>query len=114
MPGQPHSVNSREVNMSRQIKAYQDVCKGSLIETKFNGTAVVLNYAGCNLVTVEFLNTGYVTTTNTKQIRCGNIKDPLAKSVYGIGYVGVGDYERKHNRKSTPAYTAWDVKKVLR
>lgn len=94
--------------MTRPIKAYKDVSSGSLIETKHSGAAVVIDYAGCNLVTIKFISTGYVTVTNTKQIRSGNIKDPLLRSVYGVGYIGVGSHKRKHLRRSTPAYTAWE------
>lgn len=37
----------------------------------------------------------------------GQIRCPYEKSVYGIGYLGEGDYKSKENGKNTKIYDAW-------
>ena len=37
----------------------------------------------------------------------GNIKCPYEKSVYGIGYLGEGEYKTKENGKPTRVYDTW-------
>ena len=71
------------------------------------GDFKVIEYNGCMSVLVEFINTGYVTTTRTDHIINGNVKDYLQPSVCGIGYIGVGDYKAKVNGKIGKAYNTW-------
>ena len=46
---------------------------------------------------------GYKTTTNITVIKKGNIKNPYHKSVFGVGYFGVGDYKGGNEK----CYRTW-------
>jgi hypothetical protein len=37
----------------------------------------------------------------------GNIKCPYEPNVYGVGYIGEGEYKSKENGKSTKVYSTW-------
>lgn len=38
----------------------------------------------------------------------GYVKNPNHKSVYGVGYLGIGEYSTCENYKRTPAYKTWN------
>lgn len=40
-------------------------------------------------------------------IKKGEVKNPYHKSVYGIGYLGIGEFHTKTNGKSTKCYNIW-------
>lgn len=42
-----------------------------------------------------------------RHIKNGYIKNPLHKTVYNIGYMGVGDYVTVINKKKTRVYLSW-------
>lgn len=58
-------------------------------------------------VTIQFDNTGNTLVCSGKEVKKGAVKNPLAKSVYGIGCFGVGPYKAKVNNKFTPEYQLW-------
>lgn len=70
------------------------------------GDFKVIKYNSYMSVLVEFINTGYVTTTRTEHIINGSVKDKLYPSVCGIGCIGVGDHGVKSNGK-TGKYNTW-------
>lgn len=45
--------------------------------------------------------------TTYQKFKNGNIKCPYEKSVFGIGYVGEGEYKCKENEKQTRVYDTW-------
>jgi len=71
------------------------------------GQFKVLNYINCNSVEIQFLDTGHITTTYAGQIRSGAVKDKLAPSVYGVGFIGEGDHKPSVNGKDTKTYITW-------
>src|SRR5699024_9566144 len=50
---------------------------------------------------------GYSLTTYWSLIKSNKVKSPYDKSIYGIGYIGEGDYTPTSNRKKTLAYEYW-------
>lgn len=50
---------------------------------------------------------GYQTLTRTHQLRQGSFKNPFTPSVYGVGYLGIGDYEPSNEGGRTVQYDAW-------
>lgn len=42
-----------------------------------------------------------------KSIKAGRIKNPYHASVYGVGYIGIGEYEVAINRVAVPRYNCW-------
>lgn len=51
---------------------------------------------------IKFINTGYETIAQATNIFNGNVKDPYAPSVYGVGYIG-----NIKNPSSYPEYALW-------
>lgn len=45
--------------------------------------------------------------TSYQMFKKGNVRNPYDKTVYGVGYLGVGKYKANVNRKPTKAYTTW-------
>lgn len=68
----------------------------------------IIEYNDANDIWVEFqddykgrVHTGY------KNFKKGNVKNPFHLSLYGIGYLGQGEYKVSIKRKVTKAYTTW-------
>lgn len=76
---------------------------GDKFQTK-NGICVVVDYVNSKNVTVEFLETGYITTTRSEHLREGKVKDYLYPSVFGIGFIGTGEYSLKSHES---IYYTW-------
>ena len=61
---------------------------GKKFKTNNYGEVVIIRYNGSNSVEVQFINTGYETTTTIMQIKKGTVKDRTVPSIYGVGVVG--------------------------
>ncbi len=70
------------------------------------GKYEVVQYTSWDNVTVRFLDTGYEFTTQMTHVRMGNVKDRLAKTCHGVGYMGAGPYRAK-NSKGYNCYSCW-------
>ena len=55
---------------------------GDTFQTKFNGEIQIIRYGNKYDVDVEFIQTGYISTTDATNIRRGTLKDPLYPRVY--------------------------------
>ncbi|CAM0108522.1 HNH endonuclease [Vibrio phage PS15B-6] len=82
---------------------------GDIYETKAHGTLEIMEYRGAFDVSVRFIDTGYEVTTSAGNIRQGCIKDKLVRTVYGIGYFGVGEHRSTKNKRPNYAYKAWQA-----
>jgi len=71
------------------------------------GDFKVLNYINSRSIEIEFFNTGYKTKVEAVQIRRGEVKDKLSPTVYGVGFMGDGDYKSKVKGKDTKLYQTW-------
>lgn len=84
-----------------------DMLPGMTHQTNNCGMLTVLKYAGSRAVTVMFANPEYETTTTASNIRNGTVKNRLAPSVYGVGFLGVGPHKSKHSGVKTASYSCW-------
>ncbi|AUR96770.1 hypothetical protein NVP1232O_36 [Vibrio phage 1.232.O._10N.261.51.E11] len=80
---------------------------GRIYPTNNCGKLEITKYINTKNVEVEFLTTGYKTTSQMINIKNGCVKDPLCRSVFGIGFVGVGEFNVSVNREQTKAYRCW-------
>ena len=81
---------------------------GEVSYTKYGTPAIIIEYRGRNDITIKFLdNHEYVTNTTYHKFKNKNMKNPYDKTVYGIGYIGVGKYKTKENGKNTKVYNCW-------
>lgn len=69
----------------------KDLKNGSKHMTTQCGYITVLRYENAKSVTIRFDNTGHVKTVKACVIRTGNIQDPLARTLCGIGFFGIGE-----------------------
>lgn len=66
----------------------------------------VVSYDGVRNVTIEFEN-GYSVNTNMSNVKRGSIKNPYHRNTFGVGFLGIGEYECYKNNKFTNAYKIW-------
>lgn len=77
---------------------------GTRISSKSFGDFVILEELPDGKVLLQFVNTGYEVAVSRDKMRARAIKDLLAPTVYGRGFIGSG----KHNNKTSPkAYKRW-------
>ena len=81
---------------------------GDRFESNNFGWFEVVEYNSYNNITVEFIETGYVTNIGGVSIRRGSVKDRLYPSVHGVGFIGEGKYKPSIDRKHTKAYACWE------
>lgn len=82
-----------------------DVSK--IYESNNSGKFKVISYINARKVEVEFIDTGYRRFSEAKDIKNGEVKDRLAPSVLGIGYLGDGEYKSGVSSKINKAYYVW-------
>lgn len=92
-------------------KEYAKVANERLGETRINnlGSAMtIIQYINSNSVIVQFVKSGYITSTTYNSFLTGSVKCPYDRSVYGIGYIGIGRYKiTDEDGKQTGAYSTW-------
>ncbi len=71
------------------------------------GPFKIVNYRNSFDVEIEFINTGFRRRAHAGAIRNGQVKDPFAPSVYGVAFLGVGEYIAGVKGKHAKAYAAW-------
>lgn len=67
---------------------------------------IVDAYYGSTEVWVRF-SQGNVVRCSWQQFQKGNVKNPYDKSVFGIGYLGEGNYKSNNGNGLTEQYKAW-------
>lgn len=79
-------------------------------ETMHCGEVMVCDYQSAKEITVIFTATGTKIKT-TKRVLTGSdkprLRDPLAKSVFGIGCIGVGPYKAHQGPADTREFGVW-------
>ena len=85
--------------------SYKD-CVGKVFKSLNSGDFKILKYNDSKNVEIQFLKTDYETTAQLGDIRNGNVKDPYAPSVYGVGVAGA-KYSTTVNGVITKEYALW-------
>lgn len=79
---------------------------GMIGKNRFGTIMKIVSYKNTHKLWVKFEKGGLV--QSTWQNFCnGNIKNPYDSSVYGIGFIGEGDYKVSEKCKSTRQYKTW-------
>lgn len=81
----------------------QKIQSGDTFKTNQGYMAEVIHYENSNNVLVKF-STGNTTKTKACHLRSGLVKNRLHRSVYGIGFLGEGSFNK---RNSFIAYQHW-------
>ena len=86
------------------MRVPSDMVKGTKFESTNFGSFKILEYTNAKCVLIEFMATGFITTTQSVHIRTGKVKDPYTPNVEGVGYLGRGEYTTAKDKK---AYQTW-------
>lgn len=84
---------------------YKD-CVGKVCKSKSSGDFKIVKYNNARDVEVQFLKTRFEMTVELGSIRKGEVKDPYAPSVYGVGISGT-KYQPTINGVNTKEYELW-------
>lgn len=63
-----------------------------------------INYANC---TVKFEDGTIVDKRQYHKVKNGSVDNPYRPSVFGIGYMGVGEYKSRINNEQLKTYSCW-------
>ena len=89
----------------------QSIFVGDKFTNKVGSEAVVTKHISAVGFEIQFLDDfGYKTTATGGVLRSGSFKNPYHPSIFGIGYLGVGDhliYEEGSKTKLSAAYSCW-------
>lgn len=69
----------------------------------------IIRYNGKSDVDIEFLDDFHYIKRNQLYANfvSGGVKNPYDRTVYGVGYIGVGEYKPSINKKNTQEYDLW-------
>lgn len=79
---------------------------GQINQNRFGTEMKIIDYKNSSNITVEFLdNYHYKTRTCYTSFISGGTKNPYDKTIYGVGFIGVGRYRGKKEHKKV--YQTW-------
>lgn len=103
-------VKTRTENLKKGIVGNPNKMnlEGQVFPTEGGTDCIVLEYKGYRDITVQFLDENrYVTKTHLRTLKRGGVKNPFDKTVYGIGFIGLGKHIPSLNGKDTKVYKLW-------
>ena len=81
-------------------------CVGKVCKSLNSGDFKIVKYNDSKDVEIQFLKTGYETSTRLHNIRKGEVKDPYSPSVCGVGILGT-KYLPSISGRNTKEYGLW-------
>lgn len=81
--------------------------EGNIYQSKQSGPFQVTEYFNYDKIAITFLNTGYQMIARANNINRGEVRDPYAISIMGIGYIGVGPYRIDGSSFDRMIYSRW-------
>lgn len=85
----------------------QDLSIGTILESNNFGKFKIIDYKKYNDIIIEFIDTGYINSVSSDQIRNGRVRDAMIPNVYGVGFLGDGPHVAKLGLKHTKEYKVW-------
>lgn len=69
----------------------------------------IIEYRNHDDIDIEFLDDFHYVKTHQRysNFRVGQVRNPYDRTLFGVGYVGVGEYKLSEKNKQTRVYTAW-------
>lgn len=86
---------------------YRRLIKGELYKTTVDGYVKLKALYDDDTCKVVFVDTGTVVVTRKHNVRTGKIKDPYKPSVFGVGFIGVGEFKSRDGNKLSKLYRLW-------
>lgn len=72
---------------------------GDKFRTNASGICKVIKITNSKQVYIKFIKTGAIITTQSINLRKGNVKDPLLPTHQNIGFLGIGKFALPKNKK---------------
>lgn len=79
---------------------------GTVWSTKHSGSCTIVGVTNRKNLTVVF-GDGYKTNCALRSLKLGNVLNPYCPKIYGVGFLGEGEYLAKVDGKISPFYDAW-------
>lgn len=80
---------------------------GDVFNTKEGDKVEVVEYVKATKIVVKHRYRGHFTSVSADRLRKGMIKNPYWPSVFGVGYLGVGEHKTSEGGRHTPHYKSW-------
>ena len=80
---------------------------GDILPSTKHGDFEIIEYINDRSVTVRFVDTGFTVKTQGTHAKNGGVRDRMAPFIYGIGYIGNGNYCARSGGKITRPYITW-------
>lgn len=85
-----------------------DVLVGSVFPVNGGGFATVINYINSRNVVIEHNDAHKLrSVVRADNLRRGKVKNPYKPNIYGVGFIGVGDFKCSENGRMTHEYCTW-------
>lgn len=84
-----------------------DMKVGSVHKTELNGDLTIVRYGRNDDVEVLFKDTGSSKITSSQKIRQGIVRDDMKPIVYGVGFIGIGEFRSRDENRQTKHYDLW-------
>lgn len=86
---------------------YRRLIKGELYKTTVDGYVKIKALYDDDTCKVVFVDTGTIVVTKKHNVRTGKIKDPYKPSVFGVGFIGVGEFKSREGKNLSKLYRLW-------
>ena len=93
--------------MNKRLLYCKEKYEGTVWSSDKYGEYIVINYINTRKVAIKFLSTNYSYYTTMCRIKRGGVKDYLAPSVCGVGYVGEGSFKPSIKGLDSKSYKVW-------
>ena len=67
----------------------------------------IVEYFNSLNITLKFEDGTLIYNIRFGNLKRGNVSHPLRKSVFGVGYIGIGKYKSTENGRETVSYSRW-------
>lgn len=92
------------------IMKNKQIDPGDVFPINSGGAVTVVEYRGAFEVIIKHNDpNGHIAIVRADQLRNGKVKNPYHRSVYGVGFIGVGEHVAKRNSKLTAVYKTWSA-----
>lgn len=81
--------------------------EGKIMSSNSYGDFIINKYNSTNDVEIEFIVTDYKSHVSLGNIKKGAVKDPYYPNIYGVGYIGEGEFSSRVNGIQQTSYKRW-------
>ena len=96
------NLNGVFIRMTKRIS--DDMQIGLTYSSLSFGRFKIISYKTSSKIGIQFVDTGYTSVVTSAAIRSGRVKDYLVPTVFGVGFMGDGEFTSIKHRD---AYQSW-------